>query len=88
MCATAPTSVCHGLLRSVAPVLNYDKDTPLDLGQTKIMDRDGITIYDITYSSPLGDRGAVVGPNGGVVTAYLIVPPGKGPFPALIYGHW
>jgi len=67
---------------------SYDKDTPLDLKQTKIMDRDGITIHDITYSSPLGDRGAAVGPNGGVVTAYLIVPPGKGPFPAVIYGHW
>ena len=23
-----------------------------------------------------------------IVTAYLVVPPGKGPFPAVIYGHW
>jgi len=67
---------------------DYDKDMPLDFQQTKIMDRDGIMIYDITYASPLGNRGAAVGPNGGVVTAYLIVPPGEGPFPAVIYGHW
>jgi len=39
-------------------------------------------------SSPVGDRGAAVGPNSGVVTAYLVVPSGKGPFPAVIYGHW
>ncbi len=29
-----------------------------------------------------------MGPNGGTVTAYLVVPAGKGPFPAVIYGHW
>lgn len=45
-------------------------------------------IHDISYSGPVGDRGAAVGPNGGTVTAYLVVPPGKGPFPAVIYGHW
>src|SRR5215831_18965291 len=45
-------------------------------------------VYDITYSSPVGDRGAAAGPNGGLVAAYLVVPSGKGPFPAVIYGHW
>ncbi|MGH9765327.1 MAG: alpha/beta hydrolase family protein, partial [Blastocatellia bacterium] len=36
----------------------------------------------------VGDRSAAVGPNAGLVTAYLVVPPGKGPFPAVVYGHW
>jgi dienelactone hydrolase len=36
----------------------------------------------------VGERAAAVGPNGGTVTAYLVVPAGKGPFPAVIYGHW
>jgi dienelactone hydrolase len=47
-----------------------------------------VKIYDISYSSPVGDRGAAIGPNGGTVTAYLVVPAGNGPFPAVIYGHW
>src|SRR6202030_4618746 len=37
---------------------------------------------------PVADRGRAVGPNGGIVTAYRVVPQGKGPFPAVIYGHW
>jgi dienelactone hydrolase len=37
---------------------------------------------------PWAIAGASVGPNGGIVTAYLIVPRGPGPFPAVIYGHW
>ena len=40
------------------------------------------------FTSPVDNRSASVGPNGGVVTAYLVVPPGSGPFPAVIYGHW
>jgi dienelactone hydrolase len=66
----------------------YDKNQPLEMSQAGVQERDGIKIYDITYRSPVGDRGALVGPNGGIVTAYLVVPPGKGPFPAVIYGHW
>jgi dienelactone hydrolase len=66
----------------------YDKSAPLNIKQAGIQERDGITIYDISFSGPVGDRSAAVGPNGGVVTAYLVVPAGKGPFPAVIYGHW
>jgi dienelactone hydrolase len=67
---------------------NYDKAAPLNIKQTGVEDHQGIKVYDITYSSPVGDRGPVVGPNGGIVAAYLVIPPGKGPFPAVIYGHW
>jgi dienelactone hydrolase len=67
---------------------DYDKAAPLDIKQAGIQERDGVTVYDIYFSSPAGDRSAAVGPNGGVVTSYLVVPPGKGPFPAVIYGHW
>jgi dienelactone hydrolase len=66
----------------------YDKDAPLNVRQASVQDRDGIKVYDISYSSPVGDRSEAVGPNGGVVTAYLVVPAGKGPFPTVIYGHW
>jgi len=66
----------------------YDKNQPLEMSQAGVQERDGIKIYDITYKAPLGDRASLVGPNGGVVTAYLVVPSGKGPFPAVIYCHW
>ena len=92
-------SVCIALLLAF-PVLaqdsydqllhhwDYDKSAPLNIKQSGIENRDGVTIYDISYSSPVGDRDAAVGPNGGAVTAYLVVPAGHGPFPAVIYGHW
>jgi dienelactone hydrolase len=66
----------------------YDKNQPLDQSQAGVKEREGIKIYDITYRSPIADRGPLVGANGGIVTAYLVMPPGKGPFPAVIYGHW
>ena len=58
------------------------------MSQAGVQERDGIKIYDISYKASVGDRASLVGPNGGNVTAYLVVPPGKGPFPAVIYGHW
>jgi dienelactone hydrolase len=67
---------------------DYDKTAPLNLKQAGVQERDGVKIYDISYFAPVGDHGAAIGPNGGVVTAYLVVPSGKGPFPAVIYGHW
>src|SRR5579862_9772382 len=66
----------------------YDKNQPLEMSQAGVEERDGIKIYDISYKAPLGDRASLVGPNGGNVTAYLVVPSGKGPFPAVIYCHW
>jgi len=67
---------------------DYDKSAPLNVKQAGTQNRNGAIIYDISYSSPVADRGTAVGSNGGTVTAYLVVPAGKGPFPAIIYGHW
>lgn len=67
---------------------DYDARAPLNSKEVGVRRQDGVKILDISYSSPVGNRSAAVGPNGGVVTAYLVVPPGKGPFPAVIYGHW
>lgn len=66
---------------------DYDKSMPLNLKQAGVQKRDGVTIYDLSFTSPMGNR-TTVGPNGGTVTAYLVVPPGAGRFPAVIYGHW
>lgn len=67
---------------------DYDKHAPLNVKQGGVKEREGAKVYDITYSAPVGDRGTLAGPNSGLVTAYLVVPSGKGPFPAIIYGHW
>jgi dienelactone hydrolase len=66
----------------------YHKNAPLSVKQQGVRKSDGIDIYDITYLAPVGNRGGTTGPNAGVVTASLVVPSGKGPFPAVIYGHW
>jgi dienelactone hydrolase len=57
---------------------DYDQKSPLNLKQIGIERRGKATIYDITYESP----------KGGVVPAYLVVPKGRGPFAAVIWGHW
>ena len=82
--STVPQKISDDLLAH----WSYDKSQPLEISQAGVQDRDGIKIYDIAYPAPVGNRAALVGPNGGVVTAYLVVPAGKGPFPAVIYGHW
>jgi hypothetical protein len=67
---------------------DYVTNTPLNFKQQSVRESSGIRIYDITYSAPVGDRAALAGPNAGKVTASMVVPPGKGPFSAVIYGHW
>jgi len=56
----------------------YDQKAPLDVQETGVEHRGGVTIHDISYASPKGGR----------VPAYLVVPDGKGPFAAAIWGHW
>jgi dienelactone hydrolase len=67
---------------------DYDHNAALNVKEISAADRGGVQVQEISYSAPVGDRGAFVGPNGGLVTASLVVPAGKGPFPAVIYGHW
>src|SRR5689334_24971221 len=58
---------------------DYDATAPLDLKIIGTQKRGEATVYEITYASP----------KGGVVPAYLVVPAvGKGPFAAVIWGHW
>ena len=57
---------------------DYDRPAPLGLKQIGVQHREHANVYDITYESP----------KGGVVPAYLVVPKGRGPFAAVIWGHW
>src|ERR1051325_12116798 len=58
--------------------IDYDQKAPLNLKQIGVQRRANATVYDITYDSP----------KGGLVPAYLVVPKGRGPFAAVVWGHW
>lgn len=57
---------------------DYDQKAPLDIQEAGVERRGAVTVHDISYQSPSGGR----------VPAYLVVPAGKGPFAAVIWGHW
>jgi dienelactone hydrolase len=57
---------------------DYDRHTPLNIKRLGVQHRGNADVYDITYDSL----------KGGVVPAYLVVPKGRGPFAAVIWGHW
>jgi dienelactone hydrolase len=57
---------------------DYDQNAPLDIQEAGVEHRGDISVHDISYASPKGGR----------LPAYLVVPPGKGPFAAVLWGHW
>ncbi len=57
---------------------DYDQKAPLGLEENGVEHRAGVAIHDISYDSPKGGR----------VPTYLVVPEGKGPFAAVLWGHW
>ena len=46
--------------------------------ETDVHKRGNIRLIELNYAGASGDR----------VPAYLLIPPGGGPFPAIIWGHW
>jgi dienelactone hydrolase len=62
----------------LAHQFDYDRKAPLGVREVGRQSRDGVTVIDLTYGSPLGGR----------VPAYLVVPAGRGPFAAVLFGHW
>lgn len=61
-----------------AKALDYDRSAPLDIQEAGVVHRGDVDVHDISYASPKGGR----------VPAYLVVPHGKGPFAAVLWGHW
>lgn len=77
-----PFSFSHILARSgpsrPSRALEYDPKAPLDIQEVSMEHRGNVTVHDLSYASPKGGR----------VPAYLVVPEGKGPFAAVVWGHW
>jgi dienelactone hydrolase len=63
-----PATIPAGLLQQ----FDYDSSAPLDVKEVKSEAKDGATVHDITYAGPAGR-----------IDAFLIVPDGDGPFPAV-----
>lgn len=57
---------------------DYDQKAPVDLQEAGVEQRGDVAVHDVSYASPKGGR----------VPAYLVVPKGKGPFAAILWGHW
>jgi dienelactone hydrolase len=60
-------------------MFNYDQSKPLDVTTTASEMRGDVTVKTISYSSPVTSK---------PIGAYLVVPTGNGPFPAIEYVHW
>ena len=58
--------------------LDYDHNAPLDVKEVSVDKWGKVSVHDISYASPKGGR----------VPAYLVLPEGKGPFAAVLWGHW
>lgn len=76
--AFCPTSVSQESYSQMVKRFDYDRSASLDLKQHGVVERDGVKIYDISYASLKGGR----------VPAYMVVPKGRGPFAAVLFGHW
>jgi len=59
-------------------LFDYDAKVLLDEQSREIATVNGVRLFEISYASPKGGR----------VPAYLVVPAGKGFFPAILYGPW
>jgi dienelactone hydrolase len=74
----APTEYPKLSYPDLLPRFDYDSHTGLDMRQTNVEKRGGVRLIELNYAGAGGDR----------VPAYLLIPPGKGPFAGIIWGHW
>ena len=57
---------------------DYGRNALLNIREEHKEERDGATVIELSYDSPRGGR----------VPATLVLPPGKGPFAGILFGHW
>ena len=58
-------------------MFDYEKNAALDIKEVGVINRSNVRIHDITYASPKSGR----------VTAYLVVPTGRGRFAGIVFSH-
>jgi uncharacterized protein len=72
----APSAPRPTLSADLLTLFHYDSSAPVAAKEKSVQARDGAAVHDISYA----------GPNGRV-SAYLVVPQGTGPFPAVVLMH-
>jgi dienelactone hydrolase len=73
-----PTQLpAHPTYEQLLPLFAYHSATPFDVKENGSHDEGGVTVRDISYAGEAGQ----------LVDAYLVVPPGDGPFPAVLFEH-
>ncbi|MEN6341652.1 MAG: hypothetical protein ABFC89_03740 [Methanospirillum sp.] len=56
---------------------DYDETVPLDAEDLGVEERNGVLVHDVRFADPEGGR----------ISAYWLVPPGRDRFPAVVYVH-
>jgi cephalosporin-C deacetylase-like acetyl esterase len=59
-------------------MFDYAADAPLDVRQDLLLERAGIKVFDVSFRSPMDEKRT---------SGYLVLPAGKGPFPAVVFLH-
>jgi dienelactone hydrolase len=80
MLVISSSAIAYAQIKSIGELrqmFDYDQTLALDVKEAGVDDTSGISVQDISYASPKGGR----------VTAYLVVPPGKGRFAGVIFMH-
>jgi dienelactone hydrolase len=76
---TAAAGVAHAATPETLPALfRYDAGADLRLRTRAVEDRGGVKVEDILFD----------GGSGADVSAYLVTPPGSGPFAGVLWVHW
>lgn len=79
----AHASHAHGCVsadanyKEMVEQFDYNRHAPLQVKDLGVTQQDGVSIHDITYVS-----------EGKVISAYLVTPPGQGPFAGVVFMHW
>lgn len=66
-----------GSFKDLISIFDYNKKSPLNVEESSVEHRNGVSVRDISYAS-LAD---------GRVRAYLVMPSGNGPFAGIIFMH-
>jgi len=65
-------------INELRKIFDYNSQTPLDIQEVSVTDKDNIKVHDISYAGVKYYR----------ITAYLVVPQGQGPFAGVVFLHW
>jgi hypothetical protein len=66
-------------------LFDYDSSVPFDVKEVSVKTLDGIAVHDITYAAHDPHYGVFTP---GRMSAYLVTPPGSGPFAGVVFMHW